>query len=455
MHYDKYLICFAAIFLTALFPSCKKYLDEKPDKSLVVLTTVDDLQALLDLNDRINTNTPGFGETSSDDYFILPGVYNGMNEADRRAYSWRLEDYTYQNDWAYAYLALYPINYCLENISEIDKTERNKNEWDNVKGSALFYRAYWFLSLVWVYSKAYDDNTSKDDLGVVLRTTTDINKPSVRSSVEKCYERIVNDAKESAKYLPDFSQHVMRPSKAAAYGLLARTYWSMRKYDSAFKYADLMLALKHDLLDYDGPQVDTSSLVPFPSFNKEIVYYSAMSFYYASKTPTNAFIDTVLYESYSDNDMRKYAFFSEMNGYHSFKGNYNSINRYSFFSGIATDEIYLIKAECLAREGNVKEAMSIINTLLESRWKKGTFIPLTAEDKTQALDIILKERRKELLMRGLRWIDIKRLNMESRNISLKRVIGDQVFTLPPNDNRFALPLPNDVIELTGMKQNPF
>jgi len=57
-------------------------------------------------------------------------------------------------------------------------------------------------------------------------------------------------------------------------------------------------------------------------------------------------------------------------------------------------------------------------------------------------------------MRGLRWMDIKRLNKENRNITIKRLIGGQEFTLSPNANYYALPLPNDIIQLTGMQQNP-
>ncbi|SEM08104.1 hypothetical protein SAMN05216436_101351 [bacterium A37T11] len=57
-------------------------------------------------------------------------------------------------------------------------------------------------------------------------------------------------------------------------------------------------------------------------------------------------------------------------------------------------------------------------------------------------------------MRGLRWMDIKRLNKEGANITLTRNLNGQIYTLPPNDPRFALPIPEDVIDLSGMQQNP-
>jgi hypothetical protein len=65
----------------------------------------------------------------------------------------------------------------------------------------------------------------------------------------------------------------------------------------------------------------------------------------------------------------------------------------------------------------------------------------------------LQERRKELTMRGLRWIDIKRLNKEGGNITPKRFVDDKLILLPPNDDRYALQLPADLILNTGLQQN--
>lgn len=83
----------------------------------------------------------------------------------------------------------------------------------------------------------------------------------------------------------------------------------------------------------------------------------------------------------------------------------------------------------------------------------GTFVPEVANDKDEAIARVLLERRKELLFRGLRWMDVKRLNKDNANISFSRTIAGETFILPPNDDRWALPLPDDIIKLTGMQQN--
>ena len=54
----------------------------------------------------------------------------------------------------------------------------------------------------------------------------------------------------------------------------------------------------------------------------------------------------------------------------------------------------------------------------------------------------------------MRWMDIKRLNREGANISLKRLVGGKEFVLPANDQRFAIAIPKEIMELSDIEQNP-
>lgn len=368
------------------------------------------------------------------------------------AYTWMPLDYVMYNDWSTAYLPVYTSNLCLEGLDKISQTPQNLEQWNNVKGSALFLRAYYFLNLAWAYSKAYDEATAQTDLGIVLRMSSDFNAPSVRASVKDTYEQIIKDAKGAVLYLPDNPVHVYRPSKAAAYGILSRAYLSTRQYDSAGKYANLCLSIKSDLLNYNS-DINMSSTNPFPQFNTETIFYTEMNTYFRSTMISRnyALIDTILYGSFVSKDLRKTAFFLQKGNYYSFKGMYSGSQR--LFSGIATDEMYLIRAECHARAGNKDAALEDLNHLLEKRFENISFIPVTASTSQEALILIIAERRKELLMRGLRWMDIKRLNKEGANIIPKRLVAGQEYSLSPNDNFYALPLPTDIIDVTGIPQN--
>jgi hypothetical protein len=400
----------------------------------------------------MNANTSGFGEASADDIFLQTDLYNSFDAISQKEYSWNLRVYNDPNDWGADYNVIYNANYCLDQLKLIDKTNVNQDEWDNVKGSALFYRGYYYLGLIWDFGKAYDDDSSKTDLGIVLRKSSDFNVPSTRATVIDSYTQVISDLSAAANYLPDISSHPMRPCKSAAYGALARAWLSMRKYDSAFKYADQTLKTRNELVDYNSSEVDPSSYVPFAPFNKEVIFYSTASGMHTSTLYFYGSIDTNLLATYDPDDLRTSIFFFPYNGYYGFKGNYAGA-LYPSFSGIATDEMYLIRAECYARQGKLSEAMDDLNTLLLKRYRTGTYVPLSINNKEDALERILLERRKELLMRGLRWIDIKRLNKENYQITQIRKIGSQIYTLAPNSNYYALPLPDDIIRITGMPQN--
>jgi len=445
--------------------SCKKFLDEKSNDQLRVPTTIEDLQALLDDAVKMNEGTtPCFGEASNDDYYLLESAYTSRPEDERNVYRWIPTDYDYGglgNDWSLSYLPVYNSNLCLERIKSISLNATNAVQWNNVKGSALFYRAYYFSQLAWIYVKGYDNTTSATDLGIALRLNSDFNIPSKRATAEDTYQQIISDAKESIRLLPILSSHPYRPSRASAYGLLARTYLSMRQYGNALLYADSCLQLRNELMDYNAPcascdVISTSATVtiPFKKFNKETIFYTSMSieFPFAIASPSRAKVDTALFLSYSSNDLRKSTYFLSSTGWR-FKGSYTQ-NITTLFTGIATDEMYLIRAECYARAGDKTSALADLNMLLRKR-HTGTFTDITATDAADALNKILLERRKELLMRGLRWIDIKRLNKEGRNIIPTRLIAGQTYVLQPNANYYALPLPTDIINLTEMPQNPF
>jgi hypothetical protein len=138
-----------------------------------------------------------------------------------------------------------------------------------------------------------------------------------------------------------------------------------------------------------------------------------------------------------------------------FKGSYNSSLSLGNFIGLSTSEVYLVRAESLARLGDKDAAMQNLNTLLRKRYKTGTFTDLTAATATQALDIILTERRKEMVLRGMRWADLKRLNKEpARAVAIKRDLTGQIYTLSPNDLKYAFLVPTEVIQLSDLQQNP-
>jgi len=451
---------FFVLVISFTVVSCKKYLDKPQNENFAVPTTLAHLQSLLDYKESMNEySTPSMLEASADDYFLLSADYNAIATSHSRIapYTWDADRFDRDNDWKKCYYPVYVANLCIEQGDKIERTFSNAAEWDNVRGSAYFFRAYYFLELLWNYAKAYDASTASTDPGIAVRLISDINEPTSRASVSDSYKQVIADAKVAAEMLPDRSIHPLRPSRAAAYGLLARVYLSMRDYDSAFNYSNKSLQIYHELMNYNSdPDIVAgfgSTTPPFRKYNKETVFFTGINTFSTSYLPTNgARIDSTLYASYNTNDLRKLAFFNLIGNYYAFKGSYVS-DPSGQFSGIATDELFLIRAECKARLGDKDGALIDLNQLLINRYKSGFFTPVTAANAQQALAIILTERRKELLMRGLRWNDLKRFNKEGANITITRIVNGQTFTLPPNDPRYAQLIPQEIIELTGMPQN--
>jgi tetratricopeptide (TPR) repeat protein len=431
---------------------CKKYLDVKPDKKLVIPGSLADLQAILDNYTVINNNDPSSGEISADNYYLTDADWASLSQENfRRIYTWQ-KDHVFANDindWFYSYRTLYSANTVLDDVESFSKTG-SQTDANNISGQAHFIRAKSLLQITVIFSQAYDPATAATDLGIPLRVNADFNTVSTRSTIRQTFDQIIQDLKIAIPLLPVTPVSVYRASKPAAYALLARSYLYLRQYDQAALYADSCLQLKNTLLDYNT-LVPTASY-PVSKLNSEVIFESMIP---AAQpiSNTKAKIDLTLYGSYDVNDLRKIVFFkNNNNGSFAFKGSYEASG--NLFGGIATDEVYLMRAESNARLNKVTEAMSDLNALLIKRWKTGLFVPITANNQADALNKILGERRKELLMRGLRFMDIKRLNKEGSNITLTRNLNGQVFTLQPNDLRYALAIPENVILLSNVQQNP-
>jgi starch-binding outer membrane protein, SusD/RagB family len=447
------------LVLTLLEFSCKKdWLDAKPNLALVVPSTIKDYQAILDNNtgtSLFNNNEPALSEVGAGDFYLPYTTWQALDNAqERNAYLWSPDIYAGETayDWNDTYNRILNENIVLDGIAKLPADQTNVAAWNNVKGTALFYRAYDFWSLAQEFAKAYDPNSASQDLGISIRTNPDINIKPVRATVQQTYDQIINDLLLARKLLPDAPLFPTRPGRAAVYGLLSRAYLSASNYDEALSYADSCLQLSNQLMDYNS--LSKTSSRPVARFNKEVIYHHTLEYYSAfTNTSPNLMVDSALYNSYDPNDLRKVIFFKDVSGFKTRKASYGGAS--IPFGGIATDEIYLIRAECFARKNDVSSAMNDLNTLLSTRWVTGTFVPYSPGNSADALTKILSERRKELIYRGLRWSDLKRLNKDPKTaLTLTRKLNGKNYSLPPNSNLFVFPIPPVEVQLGGLPQNP-
>lgn len=415
------------------------------------------LRSLLDNTFTMSTNYPFVGAMASDDYFIPDQIFEAfIGDEHKSAYTWGLEHESADpaNQWMANYRRISAANTVLDYIGEVSASGFSEIQQNALKGEALFYRAYTSLLLTQIYAMPYNRQTASAELGVPIKLSSDINEVISRPTLEQNFNQIIKDLKDAILFLPTAANPLLRPSRTAAEAALAQVYLIMADYENAFIYAEKALKTQPQLLDFN--QLSLTAMNVIPLYNEEVIWHGEL----ATAPLLNVSrmrIDSNLMSMFDSSDLRKYIFFkSAATETFTLKSAYNGYpNPGVLFCGLATDELYLIKAEALIRKGTYSEGLQVLNDLLIKRYDNTTFKPRSAGNKEDALVILLAERRKELCFRGMsRWIDIRRINSyDSQKITVRRKIGDRIFTLEPGSTHYAFLLPQEVIFHTGITQN--
>lgn len=440
------------IFSITLFACNNKFLEKPADSSQVPPSTVDGYQTLLD-NELMTSRVTPCVESFCTDDFILNGSLLGTPYWG--LYTWNPSFYQNsgftENSWDNPYKAINYANVTLAGLPKLPPAELAKTKAYNwVYGSALFLRAFHYFFLEETFGHPYNPNTASGSSGVVLRLGIDPEERMGRSSVLEVYTQIMRDLRGAVSLLPGTVQRdrTNRPSLPAAYAMLARVCLVMKDFHAAQSYADSCLLLTDSLLRYDTVSLAKSKI--FDAFNNSEVLFQCSGIDCPTLFGPSVSIDNALYSSYDGNDLRRTLFFqpnSTGDGV-SFRG-YYSTGRLTF-SGLALDEVLLTRAECRARNKDVLGAMEDLNKLLSTRWRPGTYHNYQATTPAMALDIVLQERRKELVGRELRFVDMRRLLDEPSAVTVRRATGD---SLIPGGGGYTLQIPALEIELGGISQN--
>ncbi|RZM21683.1 MAG: RagB/SusD family nutrient uptake outer membrane protein, partial [Pedobacter sp.] len=360
------------------------------------------------------------------------------------------------SDWNGPYQQIFYANVVIDGLQMIKPSAGEERLWKSLQGSAFFYRAMALFQLANQFCVPFDSSTASIAYGIPRKTSSDINERPGRGNLNDLFGNIVDELELASELLPELPQPSLlsRPSKLAAYALLARVHLVMGNYDRAGFYAGECIRMKPGLLDYNTLSLTSNRPISFNvAANSEVIYWHWMfSYQFGSSTIVGVSQDIV--SSYVANDLRKGIFLRDRgNGLYTFKGNYTGDSY--LFTGMAVDEMYLIRAECRARLLDANGAMADLNHLLKHRWSnKVVFVPLIARDSGHALEIVLSERRKELLTRGLRWSDLRRLNKDQRFVkTIERIIGTERRLLEPNSALYIFPIPINEISGSGIEQN--
>jgi starch-binding outer membrane protein, SusD/RagB family len=168
--------------LLILLVSCKKdFLGAKSDKKLVIPSTLTDFQALLDNSDIMNSWMPYQGEISADDYYLKYDAWNTLTSPiEKNGYIWAKDVYegTASFDWDYMYRLIFYSNNVLEGLDRMKNTDDVK-KYNEIKGSALFFRAYGFYQVAQIFCGPYSASSANGGLGIPLLDITHHSLPLI------------------------------------------------------------------------------------------------------------------------------------------------------------------------------------------------------------------------------------------------------------------------------------
>lgn len=447
----KQLKYIALLCATASLFACSDFMDNKP-KGKVIPETMEDFGGMT-LDPILATTAYTLPEVSCDNVLMAEeNISTSMTSPNTKAYFWQKEFYRADEDdssWSTLYSNIYKMNVVIENIlGSKGGTVDGKNK---IMSEAKINRAYYYWILVNLYAKAYDASTANSDPGVPLALVPNLEAKYSRATVQEVYNLILSDLNGAAEYLPGERLNNYSPIKESVYALAARVYFYMGDYAKAVTEADKALAQNSKLDDmrtwsFKNPKRPSEGVINMPTEH----YNSLGCLFYRSAQLRDILagqcvIAPDLDASFDKNDLRRIFFYSDINraGKPYEDGTTRHLQKVDY--SLTVSEMMLIKAEVLARAGNM-DALVILNNIRKYRFAEDKYAPLTAANKDELVKVTLEERRRELQMNGLRWFDMKRLGKEGLyTTTVKRSALGKEYVLAPKSDLYVFPIPAKVM----------
>ncbi|MCC8172638.1 MAG: RagB/SusD family nutrient uptake outer membrane protein [Parabacteroides sp.] len=396
---------------------------------------------------------------------------NGWYIADARWISHRDENsLLLRYIFNYYYRLVLNANLILENIDEA--TGENDVLRRGVKGEALCFRAFSHFQMVQLFGKRYVPGADNTQPGIPYREAATI-APIARNSVEEVYGKINRDLDEALGLLDTYAPaDINHFSLKVAYGLKARVALTQGNWNDAAAFADKAI----ELAEADGNQLlkgdDLLNGFVSAGRNKDwmwaslmkedqtIFFYSFFAFMSWNYNSTNVrtdpkCINDLLYARISPTDTRaqwwdptgtlpgptgSFTTAKYQNWKFSAQSPATSVGDIVY---MRLAEMYLIKAEALARAGRDTEAVTTLTDFAVTR------DPAFATTNTGAalIDEIMVQRRVELWGEGFRFTDLKRLDLPlDRNGSNHILSVSRIMEVPAGDKRWEFLIPQREIE---------
>jgi len=478
-----------------LFPgACNDFLNEAPDNR-VTLDNLDKAAQLL--TNAYSIASPAFTDWMTDNTAYIRGVT--IRQSHSRAFEWKdfVDDPNEQDTpaffWFETYNAIAHANEVLAVLESLPATsETDKKRKRAIEAEARLSRAYGHFMLVNLFGKHYDESSAESDRGVPYVETpeTVFIKTYKRNTVKEVYTKVEADLLKGLELIDDTfysNSGKYHFNKNAALAFASRFYLFKQDYDKCIEYSNLLLgsdpgSFVRDLTSTEFQNASSSptnypQLYSSPQQRSNLLLMRKISLVqridFAHGPTSDVYDDIFGPNPFGGTDERENPSYQKgENG--AFPARYESLfERSSLNSNVGTpyhigimfrgEEVLLNRAEALAQKNRITEAIADLQTLANKRYSGNiNTITITSlrnffgvgsgsiSNRTVVIEWAVRERRREFLVQGMRWFDLKRFK-----VSIEHELEDGTkVKLESEDLRKVLQIPTSAIEVGGLKPNP-
>ena len=358
--------------------------------------------------------------------------------------------------WVRRYTAINNANRVLAASENIEGDQSAK---DHIRAQCFAIRALSHFELFQYFTPDYTDPNGMSVPAVDFVVTTE-NLP--RNNVSEVMQLIQSDISSAEQLLDQNSNDINFVSLDMITALKARVALYTRDFGSAANFAQSLLS-KYPIATKDQytQMFFNDSGTPEIIFQKGVTPEDARAgsvwVFTNSGGPFLEASDSIS-DGPSDDDIRSEVIISQPR---LTQERVQVVNKYpgvsipylNDFKVFRSSEMLLIAAEALVENGDLAGGEALLNQLRTARINDQAIVSFS--DRSQAIDLILEERRLELAFEGHRYLDLKRLGRD-----LKRSNSDcsdlaNACTLEASDHRFTVPIPIDELAANDLlTQNP-
>lgn len=344
------------------------------------------------------------------------------------------------NTWSDHYNVIFNCNTVMEGLASATGVSAAVK--DQLKGEALFIRAFYHFYLVNLFGK------------VPYITTTDyrVNTVAEKAEISAIYAGIIQDLTEAKQLLTDdyafANGHRSRPNRSTVSALLARVYLYNRQYAAAESESSAVIENPlYDLVALDDVFLIDSKESIWQVEERPGVYYTTGGNLFTNPgSRIDQSITDHLFNSFESQDSRFHSWIVTYvdNGItkHTpakYKDDYTATALREANTVLRLAEQYLIRAEARAMQDKLTGANSAVSDINKIR-DRADLGDVTVTTKEGILSAIADERRHEFFLEaGHRWFDLKRTGRADA------VLGPIKPQWTANDTLYPLPFQETLI----------